>query len=1013
MESTVKLETDFSIIMDAANDAFAIIEADSGKFVAINNSHIRLFGYSLEELNKIRLGKLYNISNTKSTLQKLKQANSYEIFICNVTDNSGSTVTIDLSSTQLYINGKKHILLSNTASSEKINPFISSGIISIEQAFKDSEAKWRSITENSPDHIMLIDTSGTILFINHTVSNLSVEQVIGQSCFNFVKPEQVSLLKENYFKVIITGKPVQFEIDYLMEDGVIYLENRVGPVFRDGKVVALMIASRDVTERVKAIKQLEKSQHHLRHAMHAGRTGTWEWDLQTNEVTWSDGVEAMFGMKHGSFQGSDEAFKELVHPDDIEKLEAAIESTLTKNSPYYVEYRCIFPDGAVHWLCGQGEVYRDDNGKPHRMVGTVTDITQRKVAEKELRQQDFLLSKSQEIAHIGSYIWDLKSNKFTWSNEMHRIFGISSEAFDGNGAEVIERAIHPDDQQKLIDAQNTIINEKRPVPLEYRVVRPDGSVRHVWADGYLSFDDDGEIISVIGTVQDITERKLAEAKLAKSQQKLALHFQQTPLGVIDWNKQLEVTEWNPAAEAIFGYSRDEALGKSAFDLIIPDSIKPDIDKLWQTLITRTGGERNTNDNITKNGKAILCEWYNTPLINESGEVIGVSCLVHDVTERQAAQRELEKHQQHLEELVAERTEEIREQARIIDQIHDAVVAIDRDGNVTSWNQGAERMLGYNAEEVIGKHISFVYPKNHYDLLLKKTVAPLKETGIYETEVILQRKNGEKFYAFLSLTVTQDNQGETMGLVGYAVDITDRKKSEQKILNQRRALEAANKELEAFSYSVSHDLRSPLRAIDGFSSALFDDYYELLDNNGKDNLGRIRKNAQRMAALIDDLLELSRVTRHKFKKETISLSLLAQDVIQKYKYLNPDRNIDINIEEDLMAEGDAGLLRIALDNLISNAWKYTEKQESAKIELIRVNNSDNLAYCIKDNGVGFDMRYVDKLFGAFQRLHGPEEFSGNGIGLATVSRIINRHGGKIWAEGSVNNGAAFFFTLSDS
>jgi PAS domain S-box-containing protein len=884
MESKLKLEPDFCVMMDAANDAFAIVEADTGCYAAINNSHIRLFGYSLEELNIIGLGNFYNISNTERTLKKLQQAASYEIFICNVTDKSGNTVSVDLTGSPLDIKGKQYFLLVNTSSSEKINPLISSGIISIEQAFKDSEAKWQSITENSPDHIMLIDISGKVLFINHTVADLSVEQVIGQSCYDFVKPDQVPLLKENYLKVVETGEPIQFEIDYRMEDGVIYFENRVGPVFRNGKVAALMIASRDVTERVKAIKQLEKSQRHLRHALHAGRTGTWEWDIQTNEVTWSDGVEAMFGMKDGSFQGSYDAYKNLIHPDDLEKLELAIENTLTKNTPYYVEHRCIFPDESVHWLCGQGEAYRDDSGNPLRMVGTI---------------------------------------------------------------------------------------------------------------------------------QDITERKLSEAALLESQQKLALHFQQTPLGVIDWNKQIEVTEWNPAAEAIFGYSREEALGKSAFDLIIPDPIKPNIDKIWQSLITKTGGKKNTNENITKDGRAILCEWYNTPLVNDSGEVIGVSCLVQDVTERLMAQRELEKHRQRLEELVAERTEEIQEQARIIDQIHDALVAINHNGDVTSWNQGAERILGYSAQEVIGKHISFVYPKDQYDLLLEKTITPLKETGIYETEVILQRKSGKNFYAFLSLTVTQDSQGETTGLVGYAVDISDRKNSEKKIQNQQIALEAANKELEAFSYSVSHDLRSPLRAIDGFSAALFDDYYEILNQDGKDNLKRIRKNAQRMATLIDDLLELSRVTRHEFRKEPISLSLLAQDVIQKYKYLNPDRKIDINIEDNLVAEGDAGLLRIALDNLISNAWKYTEKKESAKIELIRVNDSENLAYCIKDNGVGFDMRYVDKLFGAFQRLHSAEEFSGNGIGLATVYRIINRHGGKIWAEGSVNNGAAFFFTLSNN
>jgi PAS domain S-box-containing protein len=719
----------------------------------------------------------------------------------------------------------------------------------------------------------------------------------------------------------------------------------------------------------------------------------------------------MFGMAPGSFQGSYEAFQNLVHPDDVQMLNESIQQTLEYDKPYYIEHRCIFPDGSLHWLSGRGKVYRDAAGKPLRMIGTVTNITKRRESEAALRQSEFLLAKSQEITHIGSYSWDVNTNIYTWSDEMHRIFGLSKEVFDGSAESVIENAVHPDDRQKLYEGQMKILHSKQPHPMEFRIVRPDGDIRHVYADAYLSFDDRGNVKSTIGTVQDITERKLAEAALRESEQKLSLHLQQTPLGAISFDTNFRITEWNPAAEKIFGYSRDEAIGQTPEGFIVDPALIRDIERIWNALLSITGGARSTNENITKSGKTIICEWYNTPLIDDTGKIIGVTSLAEDVTERITAQRELERHRRHLEELVDERTAEIREQAQIINQIHDSVVATDLNGVITSWNRGAERMLGYATDEAVGKFIGFVYPKDQQEHLLDNIITPLREKGEYETEVRMRRKSGEEFFALLSLSVKYDEQGNLTGLIGYSMDITDRKNAEVQVMQHQRALEAANKELEAFSYSVSHDLRAPLRSIDGFSSLIYEDYHDILDDEGKTNLQRIRNNTQRMATLIDDLLQLSRVTRQEIHKESINLSLLAQDVVQKYRYENPDRDVKIIIDDDMRDEGDAGLLRIALDNLISNAWKYTGKLPHAEIAFHKVQHNGAYAYCVEDNGVGFDMRYIDKLFGAFQRLHTPEEFSGNGIGLATVSRIIQRHGGKIWAEGELNHGARFYFTLN--
>jgi len=226
----------------------------------------------------------------------------------------------------------------------------------------------------------------------------------------------------------------------------------------------------------------------------------------------------------------------------------------------------------------------------------------------------------------------------------------------------------------------------------------------------------------------------------------------------------------------------------------------------------------------------------------------------------------------------------------------------------------------------------------------------------------------------------------------------------------RNLEAVNKELESFSYSVSHDLRSPLRALDGFSRALMEDYSDKVDAEGKDYLDRICAASQRMGLLIDDLLGLSRITRRKMEVVDVNLSQIAKTCLEELKKSEPERQTDFKIDEGLIANGDEHLLRIMLQNLLNNAWKFTAKKPSTRIIFGAMDIKSKKAYFIRDNGAGFNMDYADKLFGAFQRLHPTKEFEGIGIGLATVQRIINRHGGSIWAEGKVDEGATFFFTL---
>ena len=378
-----------------------------------------------------------------------------------------------------------------------------------------------------------------------------------------------------------------------------------------------------------------------------------------------------------------------------------------------------------------------------------------------------------------------------------------------------------------------------------------------------------------------------------------------------------------------------------------------------------------------------------------------------------SQAELKNHRDHLEEQVAERTKAIEQQANIIDQIHDSVVSTDLEGTITGWNRGAERLFGYTAMEAIGKPIAFLYPDDEHTYLLDSVIRPLMENGEHESEVRMQRKNGEDFYAHLSLTLMRDDEGTPIGMTGYSIDITLRKQAEATAQRKSLELEDANKELESFSYSVSHDLRAPLRSISSFSQIILEDYKNVLDEEGQHLLTRVINNTQRMNELIDDLLELSRLGQKALITEPVNFDDLVAEVVQSLRESSGSLNVECELAPLGTVTADQRLLKIVVENLLSNAWKFTSKTGQARIEMGKKIIQNEEVFFIKDNGVGFDMAYADKIFGAFQRLHKSSEFEGTGIGLLTVQRIIHRHGGRVWAEAEPDKGATFYFTLTSA
>jgi len=288
-------------------------------------------------------------------------------------------------------------------------------------------------------------------------------------------------------------------------------------------------------------------------------------------------------------------------------------------------------------------------------------------------------------------------------------------------------------------------------------------------------------------------------------------------------------------------------------------------------------------------------------------------------------------------------------------------------------------------------------------------------------ISIYHKNGSERILEVSKSPVVDETGKVIEIEGIAHDITSHLQEadelrqhqdnlEVLVAKRTNELESINNELESFCYSVSHDLRAPLRGINGFSNALLEDYTDILDETGKNYLTRITLGTQRMSSLIDDLLNLSRITRYKMKIQQVNLTEIAKEIIQTLRDNEPDRSVDITLEEDLCAMGDKNLLTIALSNLIGNAWKYTSKCDNAIINIHSSMEDDTRVFSISDNGAGFDSNYIDKIFLPFQRLHRADDFPGNGVGLTTVHRVITRHQGKIWARAKVNEGASFHFTL---
>lgn len=451
--------------------------------------------------------------------------------------------------------------------------------------------------------------------------------------------------------------------------------------------------------------------------------------------------------------------------------------------------------------------------------------------------------------------------------------------------------------------------------------------------------------------------------------------------IISTTLEGSITSWNKGAENIYGYARSEIIGQN-ISLLIPKERANEEPEIVRRIIRGDYVQHYETQRMTKDGKLVDVSLTISPLKDLNGRVIGVSKIARDISMRKKLQQ--------LQESLA----------AIVNNSDDAIVGKSLDGTILSWNKGAERIFGYNEKEVLGKHITILFPDdriNEESIILGK-IRNGELVKHYESERI--RKDGSRFPVSLTISPIRDANGHIIGASKIARDISDKKRIEEELLQK-------NRELEAFSYSVSHDLRSPLRKMSTYVQLLQEK--DGLAPDIEKNIQLISKNIQKMRDLIDDLLAFSQVTREDLAKVDIDMALLVQDVVKELVD-SSDGKVELQVQHLPAASGDRNLLRQVFYNLIANALKYSRNQSRQKIIVGSTYREQKVTYFVSDNGVGFDMKNSDKLFKVFERLHRSAEFEGTGLGLAIVQQIISKHGGEVWAEGKMNEGATFYFWI---
>ncbi|MGO9372596.1 MAG: PAS domain S-box protein [Syntrophobacteraceae bacterium] len=630
-------------------------------------------------------------------------------------------------------------------------------------------------------------------------------------------------------------------------------------------------------------------------------------------------------------------------------------------------------------------------------------------------EQEFHLFVS-EVKDYAIFMLDTAGCVVSWNMGAEQIKGYQADEIIGRPHSCFYT---PEDNARGWPGQflQRAASEGRVEDEGWRVCK-DGS--RFWANVVLTalHDKEGSLRGFSKVTRDVTERKQAEEALREQREWLSVTLSSIGDAVMATDTKDRITFLNPIAAALTGWRIEEAVGQRVQNIfrIINEQTRQTAEDIVSRVL-REGCIVALADHtalITRDAHEMPIADSAAPIRDGTGNVIGVVLVFHDVTEKRRTQDSLH-----------ESEERFRVMANSIPQL--AWIA-EADGYIFWYNQRWYNYTGTTPEQMEGWGWQSVHNSETLPGVLERWKGSISTGNPFDMVFPLRGADGI-FREFLTRVEPVKNaNGDVVQWCGTNTDISERKQLEEELRKSRDELEmsveertrelnqavsqlqAANNELEAFSYSVSHDLRAPLRAIESFSHIIMEDYTEKLDFEGKEALAFIRDNTRNMGQLIDDLLAFSRLGRQEMRVAELDMAKMAHQVFSDLKLTAVDRTIDFHVGALPTAPGDPALIRQVFSNLIANAIKFTRPNECAVIEVEGRDNGNEHIYLIRDNGVGFDMKYVHKLFGVFQRLHSADEFEGTGVGLALVQRIVHRHGGRVWAEGKVGGGATFFFSL---